>query len=479
MTNNITTAIVIVNWNRRADLLALLRSLDEAGYDGIDTIVVDNASTDDSVAAVREVYPRVRLIINPENLGGTGGFNTGLQHVLKGPYEYVWLLDNDALVKSGALEPMQEAMRSDERIALVGSKLLHPGDEELVNEAGAMMNPLTASPRPRFMNAIDENLPEILDVDYVAVCSVLARLSHVRTVGLMDPSYFLMWDDMEWGMRFKHAGLRVVAATRSAVCHPGFTERNLTPGFIYYATRNHLYFIAKNYFGLHRWYLMALLSGVIEFHRTQVLFRRRRLDHSEALGLAVQDFWQLRMGRHCHSFAPLVETTGTMNLDEVVRGCRRMALSANSDAENVSRLLFRLKQENSSVEIVLFGQQRRKNLFRHMGLGIWTRRGIRGYLGLAARLASGRFDAVILNPHDSARWAYHLGSKLIRLDADGRVISTEAPAPWRMFVRELFMLVVCLFYFAVGASRGIWRGLTWGTVAKIYGQLPWLHRQGI
>jgi GT2 family glycosyltransferase len=472
-------AVVIVNWNRRADLLALLQSLDEAGYDGIDTIVVDNASTDDSVTTVRETYPRVRLIINPENLGGTGGFNTGLQQVLKGPYEYVWLLDNDALVKPGALEPMLEAMGSDERIALVGSKLLHPGDEGLINEAGALMSDLTASPRPQFANEIDGNLPQILDVDYVAVCSVLARLSHVRSVGLMDPSYFLMWDDMEWGVRFKHAGLRVVAATRSAVFHPGFTERKLTLAFIYYANRNHLYFVAKNYPGLHRWYLLALLSGAIEYRRARERFSRRRLHHAETLNLAVRDFWRSRMGRHHYSFASLVEPTGAGNLYEAVRDCKRVAVSANADSENVSRILSLLTNEDPSIGVVLFGQYRRKNLFRRMGRGIWTRKGIWGYLNLAVRMASGRFDAVILNPRDPTQWVHHLGRKLIRVDAEGRVISSEAPTPWRMFVRDLFIPVVCLFYFSVGACRGLWRSLTWNTVAKIRGQLAQLHRQGI
>ncbi len=461
------TAIVIVNWNRRADLLALLQSLDDAGYDGVDTIVVDNASTDESVASVRETYPRVHLVVNSENLGGTGGFNTGLQQVLNSKYDYVWLLDNDAVVAGRALEPLLEAIKTDDRIALVGSKLLHPGDPDLINEAGALMNPRTASPVPQLRNMVDTDLPDLVEVDYVAVCSVLARLSHVRAVGLMDPSYFLMWDDMEWGVRFKHAGLRVVAATRSAVFHPPFTERQLNPGFVYYATRNHLYFIAKNYSGFHRLYLIMLLSGMIALRisRERGHEQRGRLNH--AMSLAVGDFWKGRMGRCRHDLAAPAPAVGKHELGEEVGPGDRIVVSTNTGKDLVRRVREGLLDSNLSA-VVMFGDQRRRNLYRELGAsGIWRSKGPLGYLYLIWKMFTGRYDAVILHVGELPRWAYHLGRKMIVVDGDARIITTERCAPLRVFVDEALGFMWGMGALVLGALGGLYRSVRYDTVGKI------------
>ena len=105
MFKNPKVAIVTVNWNKRDYVLNLLNSLKHINYDNYNIIVVDNASTDDSVTAIKEHFPNVNLIVNSENLGGTGGFNTGIKYVLEATdkYKYIWLLDNDAVVEKDTL----------------------------------------------------------------------------------------------------------------------------------------------------------------------------------------------------------------------------------------------------------------------------------------------------------------------------------------------------------------------------------------
>jgi GT2 family glycosyltransferase len=94
--------MIIVTWNRKDYVLDLLNSLRNLDYpsSSIETVVVDNASQDGTVEAIREQFPQVHLICNPENIGGTGGFNTGLKWAFEQPegkYQYLWLLDNDVL----------------------------------------------------------------------------------------------------------------------------------------------------------------------------------------------------------------------------------------------------------------------------------------------------------------------------------------------------------------------------------------------
>lgn len=103
--------VIIVTWNKKdyvLDLLNSLRNLDYASS-AIDTVVVDNASNDGTAEAIRELFPQVNLICNPENIGGTGGFNTGLKWAFAQPdgkYKYLWLLDNDVLVHRAALSEL-------------------------------------------------------------------------------------------------------------------------------------------------------------------------------------------------------------------------------------------------------------------------------------------------------------------------------------------------------------------------------------
>ncbi|MGH7791259.1 MAG: glycosyltransferase family 2 protein, partial [Thermodesulfobacteriota bacterium] len=88
-------AVVIVSWNKKDYLLSLLNSLRNINYEHYEIIVVDNGSTDGSAEAIREEFPDIHTIAHLENIGGTGGFNTGMRYaLLEGGFKYIWLLDN-------------------------------------------------------------------------------------------------------------------------------------------------------------------------------------------------------------------------------------------------------------------------------------------------------------------------------------------------------------------------------------------------
>jgi len=98
-------AIVIVNWNKKSYVCDLLNNINNIDYKHFDTIVIDNSSTDNSVNEIRNKFPEVKLIENESNLGGTGGFNTGIKYALKqNKYKYIWLLDNDVQIEPDTLD---------------------------------------------------------------------------------------------------------------------------------------------------------------------------------------------------------------------------------------------------------------------------------------------------------------------------------------------------------------------------------------
>ena len=116
--------IVICNWNKRNDLIKCLDSVALATSSKTDVIVVDNASSDGSVEMLESYRVRpIRLIKNKENLGGTGGFNTGLREALSGNYKYVHLLDNDVIVDENTFRNSYNLLENEPSIGAVGSKL--------------------------------------------------------------------------------------------------------------------------------------------------------------------------------------------------------------------------------------------------------------------------------------------------------------------------------------------------------------------
>lgn len=292
---NPKVAIVILNWNRKDYVLALLKSLKKIHYDNFDIIIVDNASNDGSVEAIRELHPEVRIIVNPQNLGGTGGFNTGIRYVMEtGGYKYLWLLDNDAEVETGTLDELVKTMEEDGDIGIAGSRIVDINSRDITIEAGAFFRWDTIEVKPLFRNErnikIENKAP---DVDYVAICSALVRTSSLEKVGTMDDRYFIFWDDMDWGLQFRKNNFRVVSVLTSVAYHPPFTEKRAAVVDFYYGYRNPLLTYAKHAGGLQR---LPIYFRHIRY-RLKVLFFLGLTGRSDLMHMGFAGFTDFLRGR--------------------------------------------------------------------------------------------------------------------------------------------------------------------------------------
>jgi len=240
-------AIVIVNWNKKSYVCDLLNNINNIDYKHFDTIVIDNSSTDNSVNEIRNKFPEVKLIENESNLGGTGGFNTGIKYALKqNKYKYIWLLDNDVQIEPDTLDKLIKVMENDESIGLAGSRIVNSKNRDLTVEAGGNINWHNLSINTLFQNTENEKIHgSIENVDYVAICSALIRTEILDIIGLMDERYFIFFDDMDLGIKVKKNGYRVVSVLSSVVYHHSFTENRSTLMDFYYGYRNCLLFGSK------------------------------------------------------------------------------------------------------------------------------------------------------------------------------------------------------------------------------------------
>jgi len=240
--------IVICNYNRAQDVCNCIQSVTESLYTDYQIYVVDNASTDGSREAIRQMFgDTVELIVNPANLGGSGGFNAGLRRAYEQGHTYLWCLDNDVLVDENALGALVDFLDEHHDCGMAGSRVDHMEDPDHVQQYGINIYFEDFRVEAKYLGyAEDGTLPKVVYSDAVAACSVLVRSSMIPLIGFLPEENFLYWDDTEWGWRCNLAGFRVASVGASIVLHRMGAKKEPVNTFpTYYAWRNRFRFFAK------------------------------------------------------------------------------------------------------------------------------------------------------------------------------------------------------------------------------------------
>ena len=223
----INLSVVILNWNVRDLLERCLASIRSNRY-VIEMIVVDNASTDDSVAMVRSKYPHVAMIANEMNRGFTGGNNQGIA-AARG--RYVLVLNPDTAMVGDALDRLVDYVEAHSDVGAVGPMLLNP-DRSIQSSRRRFPTVLTGffestwlqglAPRGALRRYYMEDVPAnvIQDVDWLNGACTLFRREVFDRVGVYDEINFFMYsEELDLCRRIKAAGWRIVYVPDAQVVH--------------------------------------------------------------------------------------------------------------------------------------------------------------------------------------------------------------------------------------------------------------------
>ncbi|MCC7359782.1 MAG: glycosyltransferase family 2 protein [Anaerolineales bacterium] len=288
---------LILNTNRRADTLACLASLAASTYANNTIIVLDNASTDGSPAAIRAAYPSVRVVALPENRGYAGNNNVGLTLALASGADWALVLNEDTLLAPDCVAQLAAAGAADARIGLAGPLVYHADEPTVIQSAGGMLDPAWRA-RHLGQNAPDQGqYSAARDVNWLSGCALFVRRAVLEQVGLLDASYFYFWEETEWCLRAARAGWRIRHVPAARLWHKG-VQRSYQPrpSVTYYATRNRLRTLAKHHAPLRAW---LAAGGEVTRTLASWTLRPRYRDkraHRAALWQAVVDFARGRMG---------------------------------------------------------------------------------------------------------------------------------------------------------------------------------------
>ncbi len=236
--------MIVPNWNGERFLSACLGSLREQSFKDFETVLVDNGSTDGSVALVSREFPEVRVLPLSENGGFSVAVNAGIR---ASRTEHVALLNNDTETDPGWLEALVEAADWYPGAGSFASKLVDFNDRRILDGAGDV---LRRSGLPLRLGHGEPDRGQYDEAAFVfGACAgaALYRRSMLDDIGLFDEDFFANCEDGDLSFRAQLAGYRCVYVSESVVYHMGSaTFGKRSPVATRLGTRNSLCMLVKN-----------------------------------------------------------------------------------------------------------------------------------------------------------------------------------------------------------------------------------------
>jgi GT2 family glycosyltransferase len=237
-------SIVILNWNGRDFLKDCVKSVAETNYpkELIETIVVDNGSTDGSADEVKQMYPQTKLIKNRSNLGFCAGNNIGVKHS-RG--SLIIFLNNDTIVDKNWIKDLLIRAKGPD-VGVIGCRIYYPGTN-VIQSIGFCMKWVGFWETMGSGYEDTGQFNHIEQVDFVSGAALAIKREVVDKIGLFDPDFFAYCEDLDLCYRVKKAGYKIVTC-QAKVFHFGSKSFESFPiKKVYLTNRNTTWFILKNY----------------------------------------------------------------------------------------------------------------------------------------------------------------------------------------------------------------------------------------
>lgn len=250
--------VVILNFNGTNDLKSCLPTLKYLYSDKyhLETVILDNGSSTNELNKLSQLlkkYPKIKLLKNGKNIGFAKGNNIGIKYALDKNADYIVLLNNDTKIESNFIKRGVD-FKAD-IISPVVKFREFKDKPQFLYDLGGYVNWWTG--RTSHINAYrDEYLKKVkeppLNVDYVAGCSMMIKRDVFEKIGLLDETYFIYFEDVDFCVSAKKAGFSVLVDPASTIFHKlGGSMDRWSARAIYYNLLSNFIFISKH-FGIRR-----------------------------------------------------------------------------------------------------------------------------------------------------------------------------------------------------------------------------------
>jgi GT2 family glycosyltransferase len=289
--------VIVLNNSRKDDVLACLASLFQNDYKNLRVILVDNVSKDDSVEAIRREFPQVQLIPLTTNFGYAGNNNIGIQAALDQGADWIFILNDDTVLDPSCLSLLIETSERDPAIGIAGPLVYHFDAPKVIQSAGGMLGKYWQSAHLGKDELDCGQFKSARPVQWISGCAILVRRAVIEQVGMLDPNYFLYWEETEWCIRASHAGWKIMHIPQARLWHKGASSMQRPKPYVtYYTTRNQLFTLAKHEAPLRVWIFTLLRLFRILASWTLKPHWRPMREHRDAMWMGLVNFLQGRSG---------------------------------------------------------------------------------------------------------------------------------------------------------------------------------------
>ncbi len=230
--------VIVPNWNGEDSLKACLDSLQAQSLKA-HIIVVDNGSSDGSVALVEEKYPEVELITHLRNEGYAGGVNAGFERAIERGAEYAAPFNNDAVADKDWLKHLVEYLDKHPKTGIAACKLLTDDGKQL--DSTGDYYTVWGLPYPRGRGEWDlDKYDHKTDIFAASGGASLYRVSMLEHIGLFDERFFAYYEDVDLSFRAQLRGWKITYVPGSIAYHEIGGTSNRMRGFTTYQTLKNL-----------------------------------------------------------------------------------------------------------------------------------------------------------------------------------------------------------------------------------------------
>lgn len=255
-------SILLVNWNGKDDSLRCLESLEAQSFRDFETILVDNASRDGSVAALGERFGWVRLIALDENTGFATANNIAARHATG---ELLFVLNTDTVCPPDLLATLDEAARHFTAYDIFSCRMLRMSDPSRIDCKGLVYRPTL---RARMIGVGDPADPgeKPQEITGATGGAMLLRRHVYERIGLFDDAFFFNNEDVDFALRAFGQGLRTLYLPQAVVYHRRSPIESRLPDLVLYYIQRNLELAAIKNVPLTGWLaLMPLHAGYTLF----------------------------------------------------------------------------------------------------------------------------------------------------------------------------------------------------------------------
>ena len=205
--------IIVLNFNGSRWLKGCFEALRGTGYANLKVLLVDNASTDDSLKIMEDHFPEFEVFRAESNLGFSEGNNIGIRKALDESADYVVLLNPDTRVTPGWLDKIIEVGEENPHIGVLGAVQLSYDSEDF--------NTWTRTAFPRLLDILadTESAPPWISVEWVEGACMAVKREVLEKIGLLDPIYFAFYEEIDFCRRASCSGYEIALVPRSRIHH--------------------------------------------------------------------------------------------------------------------------------------------------------------------------------------------------------------------------------------------------------------------